>query len=87
MGVPSHDPADLDPVGAPGPDEPWAVGVHSNFRGRWVVNGSSLGIVELGLEPAARARTAIFPIAVKVLGLGLRDPEGLLKTLGVPEHD
>ena len=69
------------------PDEPWAVGVHSNFRGRWLVNGSSLGIVELGLEPAARARTAVFPITVKVLGLGLRDPEGLLKTLGVPEHD
>ena len=69
------------------PDEPWAVGVHSNFRGRWLVNGSSLGIVELGLEPAARARTAVFPVTVKVLGLGLRDPEGLLKTLGVPEHD
>ena len=69
------------------PDEPWAVGVHSNFRGRWLVNGSSLGIVELGLEPAARARTAVFPGTVKVLGLGLRDPEGLLKTLGVPEHD
>ena len=69
------------------PDEPWAVGVHSNFRGRWLVNGSSLGIVELGLEPAARARTAVFPVTVNVLGLGLRDPEGLLKTLGVPEHD
>jgi hypothetical protein len=26
-------------------------------------------------------------ISVKVLGLGLQDPEGLLKTLGVPEHD
>ena len=51
------------------------------------MNGSSLGIVELGLEPAARARTAVFPVTVKVLGLGLRDPEGLLKTLGVPEHD
>jgi hypothetical protein len=69
------------------PNEPWAVGVHSNFRGRWLVNGSSLGIVELGLEPPARGRTAIFPITVSVLGLGLRDPDGLLKTLGLPEHD
>ncbi len=69
------------------PEETWAVGVHSNFRGRWLVNGSSLGIVEIGLEPRARARSAIFPITVSVLGLGLRDPEGLLKTLGMPEHD
>lgn len=69
------------------PDERWAIGVHTNLRGRWLVNGSSLGIIELGLEPAVRARTAIFPITVSVLGLGLRDPDGLLKTLGLPEHD
>ena len=69
------------------PEEPQAVGVHANFRGRWLVNGSSLGIVEMGLEPPVRAKTAIIPVTVSVLGLGLRDPEGLLKTLGLPEHD
>jgi hypothetical protein len=65
----------------------WSIGVHSNFRGRWLVNGSSLGVVELGLDPPVRARTSVIPVTVSVLGLGLRDPEGLLKTLGVPEHD
>jgi hypothetical protein len=69
------------------PDDAWPVGVHSNFRGRWLVNGSSLGVVELGLDPPVRARTSVIPVTVSVLGLGLRDPEGLLKTLAVPEHD
>jgi hypothetical protein len=67
-------------------DAPWSVGVHSNLRGRWLVNGFATAIVDLGLEPTARARTGPFPIHVRVLGLGLRDPDTFLKFLDVPER-
>lgn len=66
-------------------DEVWAIGVHTSFRGRWIVNGSSTGMVDLGIDPPAPAITGPFPARLRMLSLGLRDPEGFLAALGLPE--
>jgi hypothetical protein len=73
-------------IRAAGPwrDWPWAIGVHGNFRGSWLVNGSATGIVQLAIDPPAPGRTAGFPIRLRWLGLGLRDPAGFLASLDVP---
>lgn len=63
-------------------DVPWAIGVHTDLRGGWLVNGSATGIVQLTLDPPVRARSAGFPITVKRLALGLQDPAGFLAALG-----
>ncbi len=66
------------------PDVPWAIGVHTDLHGSWLVNGSAAGIVNLTLDPSARARMAGVSVSVKRLGLGLQDPEGFLAALGAP---
>jgi hypothetical protein len=71
-------------VATPSRDVPWAIGVHTDMRGGWLVNGSATGIVQLTLDPPARARTAGFAVTVKRLGLGLQDPAGLLAALDGP---
>jgi hypothetical protein len=61
---------------------PWAIGVHTDFRRRWLVNGSSRGIVSMGLDPPGRARCLGVEVRVDVLALGLQDPDGFLAALG-----
>ncbi len=62
----------------------WAIGVHSDLRLKtWLVNGSSKGIVFLDLLPSARGRLGPFPITIERLGLGLEDPDGFLRELGL----
>jgi hypothetical protein len=61
-------------------------GAHG-WRGRWLVNGSSSGLVRLELDPPARAFTAGVPVRVSVLRVSVEDPEALvdaLRTPGVP---
>jgi hypothetical protein len=65
-------------------DWPWAIGVHGNFRGAWLVNGSGTGLLFLDLEPPGRARVLGWPVKVRKLGLGLDDPDGFLAALGAP---
>jgi hypothetical protein len=65
----------------PSRDAPWAIGVHTDMRGGWLVNGSATGIVQLTLDPPVRARSAGIAVTVKRLGLGLQDPAGLLTAL------
>lgn len=65
-------------------DVPWAIGVHTDLRGTWLVNGSATGVVDVRLDPPARGRMAFFRIKVRRLGLGLQDPDGFLAALGVP---
>lgn len=60
----------------------WSWGVHG-WRGRWLVNGSSSGIVRIELSPPAGARTLGFPIRVRELLVSVVDPEGLIAALGV----
>jgi len=59
----------------------WAWGAHG-WRGSWLVNGSSSGIVRVELEPAARGFTMGIPISVRVLRVAVDDPEGLVAALG-----
>lgn len=63
----------------------WAIGVHTDLHGSWLVNGSATGIVELTIDPPARTFCAMFPGKVTRLGLGLQDPDGFLRALGLPE--
>ena len=62
----------------------WAIGVHGDFRGDWLVNGSPKGIVWLRLEPRVRARVMGVPVRLRLLGLGLEDPDAFLAALAVP---
>jgi hypothetical protein len=60
----------------------WAIGVHTDFRGTWLVNGALSGIVRLELRDATRGRSGGVPITIRRLGLGLEDPDGFLEALG-----
>jgi RimJ/RimL family protein N-acetyltransferase len=51
----------------------WSWGVHG-WRGRWLVNGSSSGIVRVDLEPPGHARTMGIPISVRELRVSVEDP-------------
>ena len=59
----------------------WSWGVHG-WRQRWLVNGSSHGIVVLAIKPPARARVLGVPIRVSELAISLNDPVGLTRALG-----
>ena len=61
----------------------WGWGAHG-WRGRWLVNGSSKGIVVLDIDPAGRGRVSGFPVALRELALSLEDPEGFCAALGLP---
>jgi hypothetical protein len=56
-------------------------GAHG-WRGRWLVNDSSAGIVELDLEPRQRAwLLGIWPLTLRVLYVSLEDTDGFLAAI------
>jgi hypothetical protein len=55
-------------------------GVHG-WRGTWLVNGSSRGLVRIEVSPAARARVLGVPVSVRVLRVAVEDPHGLVEAL------
>ncbi|PJE03103.1 MAG: hypothetical protein CK429_33570 [Mycobacterium sp.] len=57
-------------------------GAHG-FRGRWLVNGSSKGIVEMTINPPARARVMSMPTKLKQLYVSVTDPDALIKAVTV----
>jgi hypothetical protein len=60
-------------------------GAHG-WRGRWLVNGSSKGVVELDLRTGQPARLlGVWPISLDVLYVSLVDPDGFLAALGSPD--
>jgi hypothetical protein len=61
----------------PSDDRVYAWGVHG-FRGRWLVNGSSEGIVELTIEPPVKARVIGVPVALNTLRVSVTDPDALI---------
>ncbi len=65
---------------------PWlfGIGVHTNLRGRWVVNGAPDHIVTLEISPPAPGRALGFPIQLRRLDVSLDDPAGLLRVLARP---
>ncbi len=62
-----------------GPDSARVMGwgVHG-WRGSWLVNGSSDGIVDLAFEPAATARVMGLPMAVRKLRVSLVEPDAFV---------
>jgi len=61
----------------------WSWGVHG-WRGKWLVNGSSSGLVRIDLSPPASARSGPVPIRVRELTVSVDDPDGLVAALGAP---
>ena len=55
-------------------------GVHG-WRGLWLVNGSSKGLVRMTLEPRARGRCLGFPLRIRQLTVSLADPDGFVKAV------
>lgn len=60
---------------------PFSRGVHG-WAGRWLVNGSGDGLVELALAPAQRAWVVGFPVRLRSLRVSVDDPRGLAAALG-----
>jgi hypothetical protein len=57
-------------------------GAHG-WRGRWLVNGSSKGIVRIELDPRQRGRLLMFwPVRPRRLLVSLDDPEGFIAAMG-----
>jgi hypothetical protein len=56
------------------------IGAHG-WRGTWLVNTGARGLVRLELDPPARATLCGVPVTVRVLRLGLAEPEAFLSEL------
>jgi hypothetical protein len=56
------------------------IGVHG-WRGTWLVNGGIRGIVEIAIDPPARARVFGIPVRLKVLQVSVQSPEELITAL------
>lgn len=55
-------------------------GVHG-WRGKWLVNGSSSGVVRIDVEPPTRGRVAGFPVRVRCVRVSVDDPSALIAAL------
>jgi hypothetical protein len=55
-------------------------GVHG-WRGLWLVNGSSKGLVRMTIDPRARGRCLGFPLRIRQLTVSLADPDGFVRAL------
>jgi hypothetical protein len=58
----------------------YAWGVHG-WRGRWLVNGSSRGIVAVRIDPSVRGWAMFFPLRLRTVYISLADPEGFVAAL------
>ena len=52
----------------------WGWGAHG-WRGRWLINGSSSGLVRLTINPDARGRCIGVPTRVRALTISLERPD------------
>jgi hypothetical protein len=55
-------------------------GVHG-WRGTWLVNGSSSGIVRVEIDPPGLARMLLWPVRLRVLRVAVEDPDRLVRSL------
>jgi hypothetical protein len=60
-----------------------SLGIHG-WRGTWLVNGKSGGLVLLTIEPAQPARVLGFPIKLRRLIVSVDDPAALVAAFDVP---
>jgi hypothetical protein len=61
-----------------GPVMGW--GVHG-WRGLWLVNGSSKGLVRMTIDPRASGRCLGFPLRIRQLTVSLADPDGFVRAV------
>ena len=59
---------------------PLSRGVHG-WGGRWLVNGSADGLLEITLQPEQRAYVMGFSVPLSTLLVSLEDPDGLAAAL------
>lgn len=55
-------------------------GAHGG-RGRWLVNGSSKGLVSIDIDPPGRARVTGFPVKLRELRVSVELPDELIAAL------
>ncbi len=60
--------------------KPLSRGVHG-WAGRWLVNGSGEGIVNISLEPRQRGYVVGFPVRLRNLLVSVEDPASLIMAL------
>jgi hypothetical protein len=60
----------------------WGWGVHG-WAGRWLVNGSSSGIVCIDLEPQGFAKLGPVLVTLRELRVSVEDPRGFLAALAI----
>ena len=58
----------------------YSAGVHGR-RGRWLVNGSTKGIVELTIDPPVRAHAIGRPTTLRTLLVSVTDPDALISAV------
>ena len=61
-------------------ESPLSRGVHG-FAGRWLVNGSGRGILNINLTPAQRGYVIGFPVRIQQLMVSVAEPSALASAL------
>lgn len=56
------------------------IGVHG-WRGRWLVNGAATGLVQVDIDPPARAYVCGVPVRLRMVRLSMESPDELLAAL------
>jgi len=57
------------------------IGVHG-WRGRWLVNGTTTGLLTITIDPPVRAWATGLPVQLHELTVSLDDPDALSRALG-----
>ena len=57
------------------------IGVHG-WRGRWLVNGATTGLVAITVDPPVRAFVLGIPVKLRELTISLEEPDALVAALG-----
>ena len=70
---------------SPSAQAPLSRGVHG-FGGRWLVNGSSRGLVTFALSPTQRAHVLGWPVSLRELSVSVADSAGLGAALAPAKH-
>lgn len=64
----------------PDDERVWGWGVHG-WKDKWLVNGTSRGLVRFTIDPAVRARTCFIHLDLRVLRVSLADRDAVLEAL------
>ena len=59
---------------------PLSIGVHG-WRGRWLVNGSRIGLVVIDIDPPTTAKVGGVSVSLRQLIVSVEDPEALVAAL------